>query len=176
MVAAHLAWLRTVKKQDPVACLTGLSPEASRLVLAPPALTDWILFRELIEIDRAIARVVGGVEDVVFRSLGHNSAVVNLQGAYKTFLADEPHRFFQQTALMHRQWQTFGTARYERTGERTLRLHMEGYLEFSPVYCASALGYYEGAVQTMGATGPIHLLESQCQCAGDRACVFELGW
>jgi hypothetical protein len=46
----------------------------------------------------------------------------------------------------------------------------------SPVYCASARGYYEGAVEMMGAPGPIVSSESLCQCGGDPWCAFDLSW
>ena len=43
------------------------------------------------------------------------------------------------------------------------------------VCCASALGYFEGALRLMKASGPVHVFEVACQCAGDPA-VFDLSW
>ena len=57
-----------------------------------------------------------------------------------------------------------------------LFMRHEGYEEYSPVYCASALGYFEGALRLMKVPGPVHVFEVSCQCAGDPACVFDLSW
>ena len=48
--------------------------------------------------------------------------------------------------------------------------------EYSPVFCLSAVGYYQGPLETMKAPGPIRVHEGQCTCAGDEACVFDLAW
>jgi uncharacterized protein (TIGR02265 family) len=146
------------------------------LLQRPLLATDWIPFARLIEIDRAIAAAAGGSAESAFRSLGHHSAVLNLRGAYKMFLSDEPHRFFEQCALLHRRFQNFGSARYQRTGLQSGRLIMEGFDEYSPAFCAGGLGYYEGAVEMMGAPGPIEVAEGLCQCKGDPACVFDICW
>jgi predicted hydrocarbon binding protein len=46
---------------------------------------------------------------------------------------------------------------------------------FSPVYCASAIGYYEQALLIHHAI-PTRVEETSCQCDGDPSCTFELGW
>ena len=66
------------------------------------------------EIDRAIATAVGGPAGEVFRELGRHSASLNLGGVYRSFVAEEPHRFFEQTALLHGRFQTFGRSAYEK--------------------------------------------------------------
>jgi hypothetical protein len=53
---------------------------------------------------------------------------------------------------------------------------MEDYPEYSPVFCASATGYYEGALQMMHVPGPIVAAEALCHCAGDGVCRFDLSW
>lgn len=176
ILLAHLEWLRGRHGEDAPGRLVGLTGDAVGYVERLPLATDWIPFRCLVNIDRAIGRLVGGVEDVVYRCMGHNSAIVNLRGAYKAFLQDEPHRFFQQVAQVHPLFQNFGTATYQAMGPRAIRLTMSGYAMFSPVYCASALGYYDRAMSAMGAPGHTRVLESQCHCSGDDACVFEVSW
>jgi hypothetical protein len=49
------------------------------------------------------------------------------------------------------------------------------YSCFSPVYCQSAIGYYEQAIVVHGAK-PHPVIEASCQCAGDPSCTFELEW
>jgi predicted hydrocarbon binding protein len=79
-------------------------------------------------------------------------------------------------SFLHRRFMNFGRSTYEQTGERSGRVRLEEYEEYSPVICASGRGYYEGALKTMKVPGPIRVEERTCQCAGDPACVYELAW
>jgi hypothetical protein len=78
--------------------------------------------------------------------------------------------------LLHGRFQSFGRPVYERTGERSGTIRIEGCDQYSPVYCASALGYYEGALRMMHVPGPVRAEESSCQCAGDAVCRYTLAW
>ncbi len=46
---------------------------------------------------------------------------------------------------------------------------------YSPVYCASAIGYYEQVIVMHGGTS-VTAEEVLCQCEGAEACVFRLRW
>jgi hypothetical protein len=174
MLHAHLAWaekgLRDVKL-----LLPHLDPQAAKL-LGRTFSTAWVPFASIVQIDRAIAAVSGGPAERVYRDLGRHSASINLSGVYKTFISTEPHRFFEQMGLLHGQFQNFGRSRYEKTGERSGNMIFEGYTEYSPVYCTSALGYFEEALKMMRAPGPVVVTETACQCAGDGRCVFQMSW
>lgn len=176
MLQAHLEW-GMERAPDLHARLQPLVPaeclaHVERALLA----TDWIPFRCLVAIDRGIATAVGGGSEHVYRELGRHSATLNLGGVYKSFVVEEPHRFFEQASLLHGRFQNFGRAAYERTGERSGRLRFEGYEEWSPVYCSSALGYFTEALRLMNVPSPPTGAETSCQCAGDPACLFELSW
>ena len=138
--------------------------------------TEWIPFQHLIHIDRAIAAAAGGPCERVYQDLGRHSATLNLGGAYKLFTTSEPHRFFENMALLHNRFQNFGRSMYCRLGRFSGRIELEDYFEYSPVFCTSAVGYYEEALRIMNAVGPIVVTETQCQCAGDAVCQFELKW
>jgi hypothetical protein len=177
MLQAHVAWAIAELGDAWMAKVPGgVDPVAAIFVTRGVLATDWVPFRALVEIDRAIARAAGGPPDEVFRKLGRHSATSNLAGAYKGFVQEEPHRFFEQTGVLHNRFQNFGRFTYERMDTRSGRVRIEGYDEYSPVYCASAIGYYEGALSTMDPPGPIRVTETQCQCAGDAACVFDVSW
>ena len=177
MLQAHVAWAIAELGEAWMAGVPGgVDPLAAAFVTRGVLATDWVPFRALIEIDRAIAKAKGGAPEAVFHALGRHSATSNLAGVYKGFVQEEPHRFFEQTGVLHNRFQNFGRFTYERTALRSGRIRIEGYDEFSPVYCASAIGYYEGALQTMEPPGPIAVAETSCQCAGDAACVFEMRW
>lgn len=176
MVEAHLAWAEGRVAGARARLGLVLEPACVALLKAGLLATDWVPLRCLVGIDRAIAKLVGGDADGVFRELGRHSASLNLRGAYKAFVVEEPHRFFERMALLHGLFQNFGRSVYERTSERSGRMLIDGYEEYSPVFCTGSVGYCEGALEMMGAPKPAHALEIACQCAGDPACIYELAW
>ena len=176
MLHAHLAWAAARPPGGAGAWAPTLDAKCLRLLRGEFLDTDWVPFRCLVQIDRALAAAAGMPPEQVFRALGEHSATLNLAGAYKSFVADEPHRFFEKAARLNDRFQNFGRCSYERRGDRHGRMRHEGYEEYSPVYCASALGYFEGALRLMKVPGPVHVFEVSCQCAGDPACVFDLSW
>jgi len=46
---------------------------------------------------------------------------------------------------------------------------------YSPIWCASALGYYEQVIVMHGGT-LVTVEEVLCQCDGDEECAFRLQW
>lgn len=174
MIQAHLAWAKAripdVDRQLP----PRLSPECRRLIESGVLATQWFPFHCLIDLDRAIAALAGFDVSDVMRSLGRYSAAQNLTGAYRAFVAEDPHRLFERTALLHSQFQNFGQSSYERRGASAGRIRVDGCDEYSPAFCESALGFYEGALKAMNRPG--QCAEPQCACLGDAACVFEMEW
>lgn len=178
MLQAHLAWAaERLGPQWQARLQRHLGPDAGAHVGHDVVLaTEWIPLRCIVEIDRAIATEIGDPPERVFRELGRNSATLNLGGVYKAFVQEEPHRFFEQMAVLHGRFLNFGRCVYAPGGPRSGRIRMEDYPEYSPVFCASASGYYEGALQMMHVPGPIVTNETECHCAGDGVCIFELRW
>jgi uncharacterized protein (TIGR02265 family) len=175
MLLAHLGWAQ--KQLGDISRLKAhVPPECAEHVNVATLSTTWVPFRCLVTIDRAIATAVGGSPDRVFRELGVHSATMNLGGVYKSFISSEPHRVFTQMGLLHRQFQDFGEWRYEKTGDAAGRVTVRDYAEYSPVYCSSGMGYFEGALKMMQAPGYIIVRETACRCAGDPQCLFELSW
>jgi uncharacterized protein (TIGR02265 family) len=176
MVEAHLAWAESRLPDARTRLEPLLGADCVGFVRSNLLATDWIPLGCLVAIDRAIAALVGGEPSKVFRELGRHSATMNLGGVYKNFVADEPHRFFQQMTLLHRRFQNFGNSAYVKTGDRSGRIRIDGYEEYSPVFCTSGAGYVEGALEMMKAPGHPSVSEVSCQCAGDAACVYDLSW
>ena len=185
MLRAHLDWALRHLGEASSDWPSPLSPEAARLVGRTVLSTDWIPFRLLIDIDRAIAAAAVAIpctEDseapwpapgAVFRDLGRHSAALNLGGVYRSFVSSEPHRFFERTSVLHHQFQNFGRSTYERTGERSGLIRIEGYTSYSPVFCTAGAGYFEEALHLMHVPGRAQVVEPSCHCRGDSACVFE---
>ena len=146
MLAAHLSWARNrwpdalerLRPHLDEACLELVSrPLGTAMDLTHLSDKDRILLRDLVRVARAIAAVEGGPSEATFNALGRHSAALNLAGAYETFTPDEPHRFFTQMAFLHRSFQNFGQSKYEKTGDRAGRIRIEGYEEYSPMFCES---------------------------------------
>ncbi len=176
MIQAHLNWL-SKRGVDPATALAAhLSPETAKLVAHSVLATSWVSLASLVSVYRAIAAAVKGDPDDVYRELGRFSATSNLSGIYAGFISDEPHRFFEKQARLHNRFQNFGASSYKEAGPRRGEMRLTGYTEYSPVFCLSAVGYYQGALETMKAPGPIRVHEGQCTCAGDEGCVFDLAW
>ena len=176
MAEAHLAWAESRFSDARARLLPRLEPECVAIVKSKLLATDWIPLRCLVGIDRAIAALVGGDAESVFRQLGRYSATLNLGGVYKSFVAEEPHRFFEKMTLLHGRFQNFGRSAYEKTSERSGHVRIDGYEEYSPVFCMGSVGYCEGALEMMRVPGPASVREAACQCAGDPACIFDLAW
>ncbi len=176
MLRAHLSWAARHTDNDLAAVRRSLSPAALELLSRSVLPTDWIPFRLLIEIDKAIAAAAGGPPEAVYRELGRHSAALNLSGVYKAFIGDEPHRFFEKMTILHHQFQSFGRSAYEKRSERSGRIRLEGYSVFSPSFCAAGRGYYEEALRLMRVPGPIDVRETSCCCLGAESCVFDLSW
>jgi hypothetical protein len=177
MLHAHLEWAR--KRWPDVAdeLKPHLDGRAHSLVANPPSSDEAMIpFRRLVRVDRALAALAGGDPDGTFHALGVHSAQYSLKGFPAEYEAERPHAFFSSMAVMHRMYQDFGKSRYERLGERSGRIHIMRYSEYSPSYCVGGCGYYEEALRLMRVPGPIQVDELSCQCAGDEACVYALSW
>jgi hypothetical protein len=177
ILRAYMAWTRE-RWGDATLRLDGhLDPPTAAILRSTVGPNRRILFRDLVAITKAIAAADGTDAEEVYRELGRYSARVNMAGAYEEVPSpDEPHNFFDQMDHLHKTFQNFGQSRYTRTGDRSGQIRLEGYTEFSPVYCRSGLGYYEQALEMMKTPGPVTVVESSCQCRGAEACVFELNW
>ena len=179
MLLAHLNWLKSQGMDPATAVVPLLSPEVAPIVTRSILATAWISLRSLIAVDRAIAAAVKAKtpsEDVVYRELGRFSANSNLAGVYSAFASVDPHKFFTRQAMLHDRFQTFGASTYQEASPRAGVMRLTKYTEDSPVFCLSAVGYYQGALETLKAPGPIRIRETECTCSGDEACTFELSW
>ncbi|MEO6402216.1 MAG: hypothetical protein ABIP62_09410 [Vicinamibacteria bacterium] len=174
MLQAHLEWLSKQVPDRIVALKPHLPDDVFKLVSHGVLATSWITLKTLITVDRAIAKAARNETDQTFRELGRHSATSNLQGVYSGFVTEEPHRFFDRQSRLHSRFQDFGRSLYEVVSPREGRLTLEDYLEYSPVFCLSAVGYYVGALETMKVPGPIDVRETKCVCSGDPACVFQI--
>jgi len=175
MFRAHIEWV--VERHDLDALIGRVSPDTGKALTSGILANGWYPFRFVVETDRAIADVCSPDQppDEIYRDLGRHSAEVNLNGVYRAFRKEDPHKFFERVAMHHRLFLDFGRAQYERIESTACRLSMLDYLCYSKVFCQSALGYYEAASRLQGGLLPV-VCERECVCRGGSACVFEISW
>ena len=175
IIKAHVKWVRDYRGDAAVAKLLAALPVERGMEVSAARANTWVSFESLILLDRAIERLFGQGARLFQRELGRYSAHLNLAASVGPFRAAELHRFLRCSAVLHTQFQDFGIVSYNQTGNKGGEMIHRGYPCFSPVYCQSALGYYEQVIVEHGAT-PFLVMERTCQCAGDAACTFELAW
>lgn len=176
MFRSHLTWLTEHGKPGDRDAVLARLPEDSRQQLSGMILvSSWFPFGWLIALDRAIMEVCCGGRIEAIEDLGRWSATINLSTVYKAFDRQTNHAFFENSALLHRQFQDFGNVRYERTGETSGRMVLSEYPCYSPIFCASAIGYYQGVLESHGGKNA-RVRETECQCYGDPSCIFEMSW
>lgn len=176
IVRSHLEWARQ-KLGDACAkdIAARLDGESAALLGDGILESQWIPFRALVAIDRAIAELAGGNPAQVWEELGRYSARSNLTTTYKAFARSGPESFLRHEARQRLQFLDFGQAQVESSLPRRFRVIISDAKCFSPVFCHSALGYYRQALELMGVPD-VKVTHPQCQCRGDRHCLFEIAW
>ena len=172
---SRLAWVLEKHPDDKAKFLDALTPEAKKIVSGVILAGTWYPFSALVDIDRTLMNVFGAGKSEFLRDIGRYSAHVNISGTYKAFDRDTNHEFFRNSALLHAQFQDFGKAIYEQTGDSSGKMIHTEYPCYSRVFCDSAIGYYEGCITSHGASRAV-VKELECQAYGDKSCTFDLRW
>jgi hypothetical protein len=175
LLRAHVDWVRDHRSREETIEFFEALPAALRHELSSLLPTTWHSFSTLIAIDRAIVDRFGHGRIDLLEELGTWSARTTLSGVYRFFRRDDIHDFFARAALLHVQYQDFGTAAYDATSETSGRMIHRGYASYSPLYCASAIGFYRECIRLHGGSR-ITIAEVSCHCLGDGNCTFELAW
>lgn len=150
-----------------------LSPRTRGYTRTPLA-SSWCEFESLIELDRAIWNELKAKHPNVLALIGAASAELGIGRIYRSLDSAELTRFLEDSAIFHDQYQKFGTMHFEKTAAGG-RVVYANYPVYSPVYCASAVGYFMESMLRHGAKEP-KVVETKCQCHGEKSCTFELTW
>jgi predicted hydrocarbon binding protein len=172
---AHLDWVRNQRGDAGIEDILGRLPKSAANEMRHVLATTWCSFASVMLLDRAIADAFRETHPHAVRDLGRWSAEQNLSTTYRVFKRADIHEFFERSAALHAQFQDFGTEVYERVGESAGRMTHRNYMTFSPTFCDSACGYYEGVLRMHGAARAV-VDHSVCQGRGAKECVFELRW
>ncbi len=175
MLRGHISWIREQYGEPGVRQILDSLSDESRTHAESPLASVWYPFSALIELDRAIIQQWGEGKPEFVRVLGSYSAKSGLSTTYKLFKRSTLHEFFERSTLLHSQFQDFGTMEFKDLGERKVQMVHGNYVCFSPIFCESALGYYEQVVSLHGDKA-IAVREVTCRPAGDKACTYEIEW
>ena len=153
--------------------LAKLSARTAQYTKTPLA-SAWCEFASLIELDRATHERLNATHPNVLALIGAASAELGIGKVYKILDTNELAKFLENNALFHNQYQKFGRVKFERTPNGARMIYSD-YPCYSPVYCASAFGYFLESILRHGGTEPT-VTETRCQCLGDSTCTFEMTW
>jgi hypothetical protein len=153
--------------------IAKLSPRTAQYTKTPLA-SAWCEFASLIELDRAAHERLKATHPNVLALIGAASAELGIGKVYKILDSNELTKFLENNALFHNQYQKFGRVKFERTPNGARMIYSD-YPCYSPLYCASAFGYFLESILRHGGTEPA-VTEPRCQCLGDSTCTFEMTW
>lgn len=153
--------------------LEKLTPRTRGYVKTPLA-SSWCEFESLIELDRAIHHELKAKYPNILALIGAASAEAGIGRVYRLLDSEELVKFLETNALFHDQYQKFGGVKFEKTPNGA-RMIYSNYPCYSPVYCASAIGYFQESILRHGGSDP-NVAETKCQCLGDKTCTFEMTW
>ena len=163
----------TVGEEGFTALAAKLTPRTRGYVKTPLA-SSWCEFESLIELDRAIYDTLKDKYPNVLALIGAASAELGIGRIYRSLDSEELVKFFENNAMFHDQYQKFGTVHFEKTPQGG-RMIYANYACYSPVFCASAFGYFLESILRHGGTDPT-VTETRCQCHGEKTCTFEMKW
>ena len=150
-----------------------LAPRTAGQLRAPLA-SAWYDFASLVEADRAMYDTFHQKHPNILALAGAASAEYGIGKVYKALDSAELVKFLENEATFHSQFQKFGNVEFQQT-PRGGRMIYTSYPVYSPVYCASAVGFFLEAILRHGGQDPT-VIESRCQCHGQPSCTFELTW
>lgn len=150
-------------------------PEEDRQHLVEIKVDNWYPLDLLDHVDRAIADEIGEQYEQIFDQLGEFSATSSLSGPYSSLLNQDIHCFLRQSALIHRSYQDFGSATYERLSD-TSGLLTINYDKAPPAsFCLSGTAYFRHAIELCGVRSA-RITHTRCCGRSDEACEFYITW
>jgi predicted hydrocarbon binding protein len=153
--------------------IAKLSPRTASYTKTPLA-SSWCEFASLIELDRAIHEALKQKYPNILALIGAASAELGIGRVYKSLDSTELVKFLENQALFHNQFQKFGNVRFEKTAHGG-RMICSDYSVYSPIFCASAAGFYLESILRHGGSEP-SVIETKCQTLGDQFCSYEMTW
>ena len=175
IVVARFEYLRNNHGSDAVHRVLESLPPEERARLAGVERTASYPFSTLMVLDRTIAAVLTEVGEAVYERLGETVARLHSEWLGEHSALVSPHAFLSRLAEDHRRLHNFGHARYRRVGFTEGEISYRDYPEIDPIYCRSGRAFLRASLELLQGLG-VSVDETQCQCRGDAACVYEVKW
>jgi predicted hydrocarbon binding protein len=154
--------------------LSRLSP-ATMTYARTPLASSWCEFASLVEYDRTIHEQFSGQYPNVLELVGAASAELGIGKVYRSLDAEELLTFLAGIARVHQQYQKYGRVEFKAADEHHAKMSYFDYPCYSPIFCASANGFFLEAILRHGGTDP-EVVQTKCHCRGDGVCVYEMSW
>ena len=174
MFGGRKQFLNDVAGEEGFNAVLAKLPPAIANTLRTPLASAWYDFSSLVQIDRAIYETLKSQYPNVLALIGAASAELGIGKVYRSLDSEGLIQHLENNALFHTQYQKFGNVRFEKTPNGG-RMIYANYPCYSPIYCASAVGFFLESILRHGGTDP-NVVETKCQCMGDSSCVFEMSW
>jgi hypothetical protein len=168
-------YVREYYGYEALAAVMVALPAAERRRLAGLDRDGWYPFRSLNLLDRCIAQRLAPDDPGLFERLGAMSARhrTDLLGEHARLV--NVHGFLSRLVDEYGEHATFGRLAYRRLGFTEGELRASGFPEVDEVYCRGGRGYLRAAVELLTG-GPVEVLETECQCRRQPACVYRIKW
>ena len=153
--------------------LAKVSPRTQQYTKTPLA-SSWCEFESLVELDRAIYDALKGKHPNVLALIGAASAELGIGRVYRSLDSEELTNFLENNAMFHNQYQKFGRVKFEKTPTGGRMVYTD-YPCYSPIFCASAIGFFLESILRHGGTDP-SVKETKCQTLGEASCTYEMTW
>jgi hypothetical protein len=173
MFGGRKQFLDTAGSEVLAGIIARLSPKTASYIRTPLA-SSWCEFSSVIELDRTIYETMKQKHPNVLALIGAASAELGIGRVYKSLDSTELVKFLENQAIFHNQFMSFGNVRFEKTLNGG-RMVCSDYPVYSPIFCASGIGFYLESILRHGGNEP-SVVETKCQTLGDAHCSFEMNW
>jgi len=172
---SRLAFVRERGGDAAVQRVLARLPEDDRKTIAQVLTGAWYPFALNARIDEAIAAEFA-MGERIFYLMGEKSAMHNLQGAHRVFVAEkDPHGLLKRSAQIHQTYYDTGRREYEKTGDKKAVLRTYDCATFSKHDCMTNLGWHTKALEMCGGKN-VHVTETKCRASGADVCEYVCEW
>jgi hypothetical protein len=174
MFAARHRFLKEQFGQGALESILAPLSARTRAYAENPLASSWCEFASLVEFDRTIHERLGDRHPNILSLVGAASAEYGIGKVYRVLDSVELMKFLEGIVLFHERFQKYGRVVCTATPAGAQMAYLD-YVCHSPIFCASAIGFFLEAILRHGGRQP-HVEELKCTCRGDGVCLYDLQW
>lgn len=138
--------------------------------------TQWYPFEIGDHIDKAIVKILGKGDPLVFEQLGAKSAQKSLAREHRSFLsAGDPQAFLKKSGTIYKFYYDTGRREYQATGPNSGVITTYDSETYSLPDCLTVIGWYKEALKMCGAK-KVAMEEEECRASGGACCRYKVEW